>query len=151
MTEKIITDFSSKYFKDSFKIYCKELEVVIDDWDQLFYDIENNKENGLFMLVSQSEEVVGFIMVTHIRLDSWYFTNDCGFVRELWVSEKYRRKGKGKQLLWLGEKYFVANKIYKSILTTHTASGFYENCGYVMDSTIVSKNGDTVYTKILDK
>lgn len=149
MKDLIITDFTDIRFQTAFKFYFDELGVEVKEWDTLFTEMNQEKDNVAYVRLSNTDQIVGFIQFKPITLSNWFFKANIGFIREFWVSKEYRGTGNGKDLLSLAEMYFKENGIVKSILTTDTAPIFYEKNGYVKDTTITALNNDDVYVKEL--
>jgi len=145
----LISDFTNSCFQKRFKLYFDELGVNVKDWDELFNELNDEKDNRAYVRFTDTDDVIGFILFKPIALSNWFFNLKLGLIREFWVSKKYRGMGNGKSLLHLAETYFKENGLHKSILTTDTAPKFYEKNGYIKDSTIIAKNEDDVFVKEL--
>lgn len=145
----LITDFTTPAFTEMFKRYFSELNVNVKNWENLFKEMNNEERNFAYVRFGEDGNCIGFIQFTIMTFSSWFFESNMGFVRELWIENEYRRRGHGRDLLLCAEKYFIQKDIYKSILTTDTASDFYISCGYVKDIDILAKNKDTVFIKNL--
>ena len=116
-SDNLISDFSDSLFQAVFKQYFSELGLHIRDWDGLFREMNADGGNLAFVMTSDSGNVIGFIQFKLLK-----FT--CGFIREFWVADEYRKQAHGSALLALAEEHFLKNGIYTSILTTDTISGF---------------------------
>lgn len=149
MKDLLITDFSNSLFQVAFQCYFKELGINVSDWDGLFKEMNDEQGNKAFLRLSDDNNVIGFILFTQIRLSSWFFEEDLGFIREFWIAEEYRNAGHGSELLQKAEVFFVQNGVHKSILTTDTAERFYKARGYKNDKSYVAKNKDDVLVKEL--
>ena len=149
MKDILITDFTNVDFQNAFKLYFDELGVTVKQWDKLFAEKNEEKDNFAYMRFSEKDQIVGFIQFQPITLSNWFFNSTMGFIREFWIAKEYRNNGNGKDLLKLAETYFINNGIFKSILTTDTAPEFYEKYGYVKDMAVSAKNQDDVYIKAL--
>ena len=145
----LISDFTTPEFTEMFKRYFTELNVSVKDWEKLFQKMNSEARNFAYIRIGDDGNCIGFIQFTIMPFSSWFFESNMGFVRELWIENKYRRRGHGKALLSCAEKFFVNRGVYKSILTTDTATDFYINCGYLKDIDILAKNKDTVFVKNL--
>lgn len=143
-----ISDFSDKRFQAAFQQYFAELGVQVRDWDGLFTEM-NEGENLALLHLSAADEVIGFLQLTTITLSSWFFDETVGFIREFWIAQPYRGQGNGSALLSAAETYFAGHGVYKAILTTDTAPGFYLKQGYHQDDSYAAKNKDTVFVKQL--
>ena len=115
----MIEDFASPRFRQAFQSYFQELGIQVRD-------------RLLLLMEAQS---------------SWFFTKGAGFVREFWVAPEFRGKGHGKALLGKAESWFQSQGLGLVLLTTDTASGFYERLGYRPDRQFQAKNQDMVYRK----
>ena len=149
MKDLLITDFTNSDFQKAFKLYFDELGVKVEQWDALFAEMNEGKDNVAYLRSSEANQVIGFIQFIPITLSNWFFQSHLGFIREFWIAKEYRGKGYGTDLLRLAEMYFKDNGIFKSILTTDTAPIFYEKNGYIKDVAIAAKNKDNVYIKEL--
>lgn len=145
----LISDFSHPSFQSAFQIYFKELGINVRDWDGLFQEMNDEKDNRAFVRVAEGNTIIGFIQFKPITLSNWFFEENMGFIREFWIAGEFRNSGHGSALLQLAESYFVQNNIYKSILTTDTAERFYISKGYKKDTCFVAKNEDDVFIKEL--
>ncbi len=150
MKDILISDFTNDYFKKAFKLYFNELDVKVKNWDKLFQEINSDKDNLAYIRLTEECEIVGFIQFQCTEFSNWFFTYPIGFIREFWVSDEYRGNGHGKELLFLAENYFREKNILKCILTSDTASDFFERHEYIYDTTIVAKNKDDVFVKTLE-
>ncbi|NLW41859.1 MAG: GNAT family N-acetyltransferase [Tissierellia bacterium] len=148
MKDYIINDFTDLRFQSSFKEYFKELEIELNNWDSLFKEMNEEKDN-FAILRMKDDMVVGFIQFKIDTLSNWFFEEKVGFIREFWINKNIRKEGHGASLLKLAEEHFMENKVYKSILTTDTASKFYIKNGYAFDPSYKALNEDDVYVKIL--
>ena len=148
MRDILITDFTQEIFQNAFKLYFKELEIDVKNWNTLFQEMSEESGNKVYIRMD-NDEIIGFIMFKSEQLSNWFFEENFGFIREFWVAEKYRKKGHGSNLLKLVEDYFRENGIYKIILTTDTAKQFYVNHGYRLDKAYIAKNEDEVFVKNL--
>ena len=101
------------------------------------------------MRTEENGSVVGFVQFQKGEMKHWFFSESIGFIRECWVSAKFREHGHGSALLELAEKYFLKNNICKAILTTDTTPEFYIKRGYIRDCSYQAKNEDEVFVKLL--
>lgn len=148
MRDILITDFTQEIFQNAFKLYFKELEIEVNNWDALFKEMSEENDNYVYIKMD-NDEIVGFIMFKSEKLSNWFFEENVGFVREFWIAKKYRKYGHGSHLLKLVEDYFREKDIYKVILTTDKAKQFYESHGYHLDKAYAAKNEDEVFVKEL--
>ncbi len=149
MKDCVITDFFDPRFQTAFQEYFKELEIKINNWDNLFDEINKEKDNVAILRIAEDNKVIGFILFKIEIFKNWFFEEKIGFVREFWISRGFRKKGHGSSLLNLAEKYFVKQEVYKSILTTDTAPNFYIKQNYIQDFSYSAKNKDQVFVKLL--
>lgn len=147
MKDTLISDFTNDEFQDAFKLYFKDLEIKVNDWSTLFREMTEEGGNFAYVRKDGKNEIIGFIMFRADQLSNWFFTENIGFIREFWISEKYRKNGHGSELLRLAEAFFSERGIKKIILTTDTAEQFYLSHGYIKDSSYSAKNGDDVFIK----
>lgn len=146
--DTMTSDFSDLLFQTAFKQYFSELGHNIKDWDGLFKELNDDKNNS-FVRTTTDGKIIGFILFTPITFSSWFFEETVGFIREFWVAEEFRNQNHGSALIGLTEKYFVENGIHTSILTTDTATRFYEKHGYTKAFGCKAKNQDEVFVKHL--
>lgn len=150
MTKDILlSDHTDPRFTAAFQLYFAELGITVRDWDGLFREMNDTPDTHAFLRLNESGETVGFLQFSVTALENWFFEMPAGFVREFWISEKYRGKGHGKALLELAEQYFIRNNIQRVILTTDQAPCFYLHMGYERAPDIRAKNGDEVFIKTL--
>ena len=148
----LISDFIAPEFQTAFRQYFAEIGIKVKDWDGLFREMNEGNEgekNVAYVRRLADGGVVGFILFIPIRFASWFFEGTCGFIREFWVSEQFRSKGHGSELIALAEHYFLEHGVDTSILTTGTAERFYERHGYGKASGCRAKNHDDVFVKRL--
>ena len=143
----LISDFTDPRFMDAFKLYFKEWDIQIKDWDGLFKEMNESGENRAWLRMDVDSQVIGFIQFIPIAMTSWFFEEKWGFIREFWIKEKYRKHGHGAELLALAEQYFRDQGIQKFVLTTDTAPNYYRAHGYEKDDTITARNKDDVFVK----
>ena len=143
----LITDFTDSMFCTAFKTYFSELGIEVNDWDGVFSEMNDEGDNEAFIRMTESGEVIGFIQCKPISFTSYFFEETILFIREFWVSEKYRNLGHGKELLNLAETHFKKKGIFTSILTTDTAEAFYIKNGYRRAPACKAKNQDDVFIK----
>ena len=150
MTKDILlSDHTDPRFRAAFQLYFAELGITVKDWDGLFREMNDSPSTRTFLRLDETGETVGFLQFSVTSLANWFFEIPAGFVREFWISEKYRGKGHGKALLQLAEQHFVSSHIRRAILTTDQAPGFYLRMGYERAPDIRAKNGDEVFIKTL--
>ena len=149
MKDYFITDFSNLLFQAAFKEYFSELGVNVKDWDGLFREMNEDEGTAAFLRMEENGSVIGFILFQKGEMKHWFFSESIGFIREFWVSAKFRGQGHGTALLEFAEKYFVENNVYKTILTTDTTPEFYLKRGYIRDCSYQAKNEDEVFVKLL--
>lgn len=145
----VINDFLDEKFQIAFKEYFKELGIEVKDWIGLFKEINEDK-NTQAIVRMENDNVIGFIMFQPIVFESWFFEEKCGFIREFWIANDYRNIGHGSNLINQVESYFKKQEIFRTILTTDTAKDFYLKHGYHLQKSAKAKNGDDVYTKMLN-
>lgn len=143
----MIEDFASPRFRRAFQSYFQELGIQVRDWDGLFREMDTDSRGTRAIVRAEGERTVGFIQFCPIEFSSWFFTKGAGFVREFWVAPEFRGKGHGKALLGKAESWFQSQGLGLVLLTTDTASGFYERLGYRPDRQFQAKNQDMVYRK----
>lgn len=147
--DTMISDFSGSAFQTAFRQYFSELEIHIGDWDGLFAEMNNDGDNLAFVRTAQNGKIIGFLQFKPTKFTSWFFEETCGFIREFWIAPEFRNQNHGTALLRLAEKHFLENGIYTSILTSDTATPFYEKHGYVKAPGCKAKNRDPVFLKHL--
>jgi len=149
MQEILISDFSEPTFQEAFKIYFRELGINVNDWDGLFREMNDEKDNKAYVRIAENNNIAGFIQFKPITLSNWFFEEKLGFIREFWIAPEYRSQGHGTELLRLAESYFAQDDIRKTILTTDTAEEFYVKNGYRKDRAFTAANKDEVFVKDL--
>ena len=85
MKDYIINDFTDLRFQSSFKEYFKELEIELNNWDSLFKEMNEEKDN-FAILRMKDDMVVGFIQFKIDTLSNWFFEEKVGFIREFWIT-----------------------------------------------------------------
>ncbi len=148
-TDVLLSEFTSSQFQAAFRQYFDELGITVKNWAELFQEMNDDTGNLAYLRTDQNGGVIGFLQFKPILFTSWFFEETCGFIREFWIAPAYRNQYHGSSLLHLAEQYFVQNNIRTSILTTNTASRFYEKNGYIIAPGCKAKNRDSVYLKHL--
>lgn len=151
MKDYLTKDFSTQNFQVAFKQYFNELVINVDNWDELFESMNSEADNLAFVRLNYNNEVIGFIQFKIDILKNCFFEEKIGFIREFWISDKFRKCGQGTDLLLKLERYFLDNNVFKVVLTTDTAQGFYSRLGYINDRSYKAINDIEVFTKILNK
>jgi Acetyltransferase (GNAT) family. len=149
MRDYLINDFTNPTFQLAFKKYFEELNITVDDWEELFKEMNDDSGNLAFLRLSADEEIVGFIQFKIDILKNWFLEEKYGFIREFWIDVEYRNKGHGANLLNLVENYLIEENIHKSLLTTDTAPNFYIKQGYWKDSSYNAINKCDVFVKTI--
>lgn len=149
MKDYYVTDFLNPLFQAAFKEYFSELGVNVKDWEGLFCEMNNDEGTVAYLRTEENGSVVGFVQFQKGEMKHWFFSESIGFIREFWVSAKFRGQGHGTALLELAENYFLENNICKAILTTDTTPEFYLKRGYIKDCSYQAKNEDEVFVKLL--
>ena len=99
-------------------------------------------------VIEEEKQFAGFIMIQPELLQSGFFEERVGFVRELWVTPPFRQRGYGKLLMETAEAYFRKKEIRKMILTYEdSALGFYERLGFHADGAYKAKNDGNIVVK----
>ena len=146
----LIKDFENSLFTEAFQAYFAEFGIHLKDGGaSLWKEFNEDGNNVAFLRVLDEERAIGFILIQPISFSSWFFKEQCGFIREFWVAPAYRNEGHGSALLALAEQYFLKNGMTRSVLTTDTAEQFYRKRGYTANHSITSKNGLDVFVKDL--
>ncbi len=147
ISDILITNFTNTAFQNAFRRYFGELGIEVNDWDGLWREM-NGSDNKAYLRMVDGK-TAGFIQFIAISLDSWFFEEKCGFIREFWIDERQRRRGHGSALLGMAEEYFLNEGMREIWLTTNTAPDFYLKMGYVRCPDITAKNNDEVFSKTL--
>lgn len=147
--DSLISDFTDPLFVKAFQKYFAELGIEVKDWDGVFAEMNNEGDNESFVRKNTDNQVIGFILCKPISFTSWFFEETCVFIREFWISEEYRNKGHGADLLLMAEDHYKQKGIFTSVLTTDTAEDFYIKHGYIKKPACKAKNEDDVYVKAL--
>lgn len=144
-----IADFKNRLFVSAFKQYFSEFGINVNDWESLFDEMNREEHMGAFLMVESGDSVLGFIQYQFIQLNSSFFEQNLGFIREFWVQSEYRKRGYGTYLLKKAEEHFCEKGIKKIILTSDTEEVYFTAHGYKRDMSIYAKNNDNVYVKEL--
>ena len=144
-----LTDFTDPDFQAAFKLYFEELGIRVQNWDGLWQEMNHdpNAQNRAYVRVDEDGGILGFIQFCEMTMQSGFFEEKVGFIREFWVRGDARGQGHGSVLLQLAEAYFRQQGIHKVILTTDTAEAFYEKHGYQAQPSLAARNKDAVYAK----
>ena len=151
MQDIFLSDFSDERFQAAFRLYFAELGIEVKDWDGLWKEMneDENAENHAYVRFCDDGRIAGFIQFCEMTMQSWFFEEKVGFVREFWVCGEMRGLGHGSVLLANAEDWFRQRGIRKCLLTTDTAPGFYIMHGYHREEGVCARNRDDVYVKML--
>ena len=142
MRDIYMEDFESEPFMTAFKAYFSEISGGTRNWPMLFRQMNAEKDVTKAIMRFDGNIVVGFIMFCTIRLSCPFFTEEYGYIRELWVAPAHRLAGNGEQLMELAEQYFSDLGISQIMLKAEPqAEGFYRKLGYAENTAAISKNG----------
>lgn len=147
MRDIFVENFESEPFMTAFKTYFCEISESERNWPMLFRQMNAEKDVTKAIMRFDGNTVVGFIMFCPIRLSCPFFTEEYGYIRELWVAPAHRRAGNGEQLMELAEQYFSDLGISQIMLKAEPqATGFYKRLGYEESTTAISEGG-IMYSK----
>ncbi len=146
-SDTLLSDFTNAAFQKAFQRYFSELGIDVQDWDDLFRQMNEEGGNEAFVRIGSDGAIIGFIQYKPITLTSWFLEETRGFIREFWIDEAYRGQGHGAALLQLAEQRFKQQGICTIVLTTDTAERFYLQNGYRKAPACNAKNGYAVYRK----
>lgn len=147
MRDIYMEDFESEPFMTAFKAYFSEISGGTRNWPMLFRQMNAEKDVTKAIMRFDGNTVVGFIMFCPIRLSCPFFTEEYGYIRELWVAPAHRLAGNGEQLMELAEQFFSDLGMSQIMLKAEPrAEGFYRKLGYAISDT-ASSEGETVYFK----
>ena len=145
----LITDFTDRRFQEPFKFYFRELGCTVWDWPALFKEMNREKNCTAILRMTEEGYTVGFIQFQPTPVSAGFFKTKWGFVREFWVAPEYRKGGHGSQLLEIAEERLRQRGCSAAVLTTRTATAFYEKRGYRVEKDITAQNKMTVLLKQL--
>lgn len=147
MRDIYVEDFESEPFMTAFKAYFSEISDGTRYWPMLFRQMNAEKDVTKAIMRLDGDTVAGFILFCPLQLTCPFFTEEYGYIRELWVAPKYRRTGSGGQLMALAEQYFSDLGMSQILLKAEPrAEGFYKKLGYAVSDT-ASSEGEAVYFK----
>ena len=147
MRDIYVGNFESEPFMTAFKTYFSEISGGTRNWPMLFRQMNAEKDVTKAIMRFDGNTVVGFIMFCPIRLSCPFFTEEYGYIRELWVAPAHRLAGNGEQLMELAEQFFSDLGMSQIMLKAEPrAEGFYRKLGYAISDT-ASSEGETVYFK----
>ena len=142
MRDIFVENFESEPFMTAFKTYFCEISESERNWPMLFRQMNAEKDVTKAIMRFDGNTVVGFIMFCPIRLSCPFFTEEYGYIRELWVAPAHRRAGNGEQLMELAEQYFSDLGISQIMLKAEPkAEGFYRKLGYAESTAAISEDG----------
>ena len=142
MRDIFAENFESEPFMTAFKTYFCEISESERNWPMLFRQMNAEKDVTKAIMRFDGNTVVGFIMFCPIRLSCPFFTEEYGYIRELWVAPAHRRAGNGEQLMELAEQYFSDLGISQIMLKAEPqAEGFYRKLGYAESTAAISEDG----------
>jgi len=131
-------------FINAYKRYYNDLNILdFNHWDRLFEDME--KESNLAtLLLMEEESIIGFIQFQSITLKHWFFKEQAGFIRELWVDKAFRNNHYGVLMLNHALNVFKENNLHKVLLTTENTHDFFIKQGFKKANTYEALNKDDV-------
>ena len=142
MRDIFVESFESEPFMTAFKTYFCEISESERNWPMLFRQMNAEKDVTKAIMRFDGNTVVGFIMFCPIRLSCPFFTEEYGYIRELWVTPAHRRAGNGEQLMELAEQYFSDLGMSQIMLKAEPqAEGFYRKLGYAASTAAISEDG----------
>ena len=142
MRDIFVENFESEPFMTAFKTYFCEISESERNWPMLVRQMNAEKDVTKAIMRFDGNTVVGFIMFCPIRLSCPFFTEEYGYIRELWVAPAHRRAGNGEQLMELAEQYFSDLGISQIMLKAEPqAEGFYRKLGYAESTAAISEDG----------
>jgi GNAT superfamily N-acetyltransferase len=142
MRDLYVDNFESEPFMTAFKAYFSEISDSTRYWPMLFRQMNAEKDVTKAIMRFDGNTVVGFIMFCPIRLSCPFFTEEYGYIRELWVAPAHRRAGNGEQLMELAEQYFSDLGIGQIMLKAEPqAEDFYRKLGYAESTAAISEGG----------
>ena len=145
----LLSNFTDPRFRAAFQAYFSEIGIPVKDWDGLFREMNEEGSNLAYLLLDEHGGTIGFLQFQMTSFSNWFFKEQCGFIREFWVTPTHRRQGHGKSLLYLAETYFAEHSAHRVILTADDAVGFYLANGYRRAPGIHAKNEMEVLVKDL--
>ncbi|HES59097.1 MAG TPA: N-acetyltransferase [Caldithrix sp.] len=112
---------------DLVKRFTPSFIPLKDDFDKSFGKLLNNA-NSVILVVCIDETIIGYLLgFEHL---TFYANGRVGWVEEIMVNNKYRRKGIGSNLMNEFEKW-IGQKNGKLVgLATRRAADFYKAIGY---------------------
>ena len=149
MRDIYVEDFESEPFMTAFKAYFSEISGGTRNWPMLFRQMNAEKDVTKAIMRLDGDTVAGFILFCPLQLTCPFFTEEYGYIRELWVAPAYRRAGNGEQLMELAEQFCSDLGMSQVMLKAEPrAEGFYRKLGYVISDT-ASSEGEIVCFKRL--
>ncbi len=145
-----INDFYGEAFKACFRAYFLEIGIRLREDTDVFDDITASYKNEQMrtLAIEDGGALAGFIMFQPEHLQGGFFEENAVFIRELWISPDYRRRGFGKLLIESVEERFKPQGAGKLLLTyQENALGFYEKLGFRPADTYKAKNNHRVIAK----
>ena len=152
MTILELSNFYDERFKQCFRAYFLEIGIHLKENTDVFDEIAKSyeKEKMRTFVIEEEKQFAGFIMLQPERLQSGFFEEQVGFIRELWIAPSFRQRGYGKQLMEIAENYFKKCEVRKLILTyEENAFGFYKSLGFHEDDAYKAKNEGNVIVKYI--
>ncbi|MGX7013929.1 GNAT family N-acetyltransferase [Vagococcus silagei] len=146
INKQLINNFTETSFMNAFQTYFAEFEIVVDDWEKFFQEMNEEKGNQAFVL-TEKENTIAFILFRIEELSNWFFHEEVYFIRELWVSPRFRKQNIASNLLNQVENLAKIKKIHKLILTTDSDAELYLKNDFRMDDSYRAKNKDQVFVK----
>ena len=101
--------------------------------NKFYTDLLKNKDK-LLLVAEDNKKLIGYLLLETKFRDPFLEGNRIGYVSELYVLPKYRRKGISKSLLEQGNKWFKKKRFKWIMVSTHSrdkpAIRFWEKKGF---------------------
>ncbi|MBQ8850562.1 MAG: GNAT family N-acetyltransferase [Clostridia bacterium] len=114
--------------------------------------IDRSDGRRILMLAADENEGVGFFYAKIDKEgDAGLIRPDWGYIMEFFVRPPYRRRGIGRDMVYLCEKFFAHRGIGKVWLTADAVTGepFWVSCGYYDSGEVSAENGQKIFIKEL--
>lgn len=145
-TTKMLVDFHKYLIKiDTWRIFKLDKDYGEKQLEALTKSVKENKGKGKFILVKSGQEIIGYVVgyVLQDKKSLETYPWKRGYIDELYIKEKYRKMGIGKELLSTMINHFKSKNCdtigFNAMIANKNAIAFYEKMGFERRSLFLAK------------
>ena len=132
--------------KESFDTWKGMREVLYDDVDEAYHleemaSIYSHQDWYCSFVVDDDEQVIGLVELSSRNIVDGCLSSPVAYLEGLYLEPHYRRKGHGKELMWMliawCKKHGFSEFATDTALSNTKAQKFYTSIGFEKQETIV--------------